>query len=445
MSKPITPTGPNGEDTGSLRPDPEDFEAIESAVMETARGRWFLAEFARRTRAGDTIKILDAISSLEGRISLSRDQARLDAFGAALSEMRAVIDETKVEISTDLNGVIATDDQPNAHGQGNLEAASTALDNIVKTTEQATSQILESAEKIQEMAWTLREDGANEEICAVLDQHATGIYTACSFQDLTGQRTEKVIHTLRFLDARLHALIDLWQAPADGNTVDMPAPAPPVSPEPEAALPFASEDALDRAFNGDEDLPEEDFAEAEILQATGTDGPVIAAPAMAEPADTDDQTAPTMELTQATPDIALPDMTPPDMGVFEAIPTFAPAEPDAFADGTPGVDTFVPEPSNGETHDLEMEDAAPEDPTPDIDVTTDKVETAKTAWPDTVADSHAIMAFEEKVAAMRALNDEPIYAPALIPDAPAYKPRPSQLTAEELDAMTRARQVAFFS
>ena len=27
---------------------PEDYERIEAAVMETARGRWFLLEFARR-------------------------------------------------------------------------------------------------------------------------------------------------------------------------------------------------------------------------------------------------------------------------------------------------------------------------------------------------------------------------------------------------------------
>ncbi|QLP97603.1 MAG: hypothetical protein HZY79_09655 [Rhodoblastus sp.] len=35
---------------------PDDYDRIEEAVMETARGRWFLAEFARRVRAGDTQK-----------------------------------------------------------------------------------------------------------------------------------------------------------------------------------------------------------------------------------------------------------------------------------------------------------------------------------------------------------------------------------------------------
>jgi hypothetical protein len=42
-----------------------DFEVIEAAVMETARGRWFLAEYARRCRAQDTDRILSAIARLE--------------------------------------------------------------------------------------------------------------------------------------------------------------------------------------------------------------------------------------------------------------------------------------------------------------------------------------------------------------------------------------------
>lgn len=51
------------------RPEPllsdEDYGAIEAAVMETARGRWFLAEFARRNRNADTDAVLSAIRRLE--------------------------------------------------------------------------------------------------------------------------------------------------------------------------------------------------------------------------------------------------------------------------------------------------------------------------------------------------------------------------------------------
>jgi hypothetical protein len=42
-----------------------DYAAIEAAVMETVRGRWFLAEFARRGRVDEMRQMLDAIGKLE--------------------------------------------------------------------------------------------------------------------------------------------------------------------------------------------------------------------------------------------------------------------------------------------------------------------------------------------------------------------------------------------
>ena len=43
-----------------------DYDAIEGAVMETARGRWFLAEYARRNRHADTTMLLKALDRIEG-------------------------------------------------------------------------------------------------------------------------------------------------------------------------------------------------------------------------------------------------------------------------------------------------------------------------------------------------------------------------------------------
>ena len=62
----------------------DEFEIIEAAVMETARGRWFLAEFARRTRAAETAALLQAIDRLEnalkaGEQSLTRMKQAADA------------------------------------------------------------------------------------------------------------------------------------------------------------------------------------------------------------------------------------------------------------------------------------------------------------------------------------------------------------------------------
>jgi hypothetical protein len=47
-------------------------------------------------------------------------------------------------------------------------------------------------------------------LCDMLDMRATDIYTACSFQDITGQRSEKVVKALRFIEQRINAMIEIW-------------------------------------------------------------------------------------------------------------------------------------------------------------------------------------------------------------------------------------------
>ena len=52
--------------------DERDFDAIEAAVRETERGRWFLTEFARRNRLGETRLLLEAIQKTPAEAGVSR-------------------------------------------------------------------------------------------------------------------------------------------------------------------------------------------------------------------------------------------------------------------------------------------------------------------------------------------------------------------------------------
>jgi hypothetical protein len=178
-----------------------DYEAIELAVMETERGRWFLREYARRNRNADTDVLLEAIRRLEQAVAGERVAQDVERLRNHLREMSTAITRTKSEIAT-----IHAVEQEHSH----LFAASEALDAITRTTEQATSDILAAAEHIQESAWTLREDGADPQLCDDLDRRATEIYTACSFQDLTAQRIAKIIQTLRYLEGRINTMIAIW-------------------------------------------------------------------------------------------------------------------------------------------------------------------------------------------------------------------------------------------
>ena len=52
---------------------PEDFEAIREAVMETARGRWFLDQFATRLRAAETAQLTAGLHRLEKAVSANHE------------------------------------------------------------------------------------------------------------------------------------------------------------------------------------------------------------------------------------------------------------------------------------------------------------------------------------------------------------------------------------
>jgi chemotaxis protein CheZ len=210
-----------------------DYELIEAAVMETGRGRWFLAEYARRNRHSDTMMLLGAIGRLEAAIRGERTAQSLDRVRFDLFEMAKAIARTKAEIAAI---------KPDPENAGKFGEVTAELDSIVQTTEAATSDILAAAEQIQEIAWILREQGIEPEVCDLINAKATDIYIACTFQDLTGQRTGKVIQVLRYLEGRINAMIDIWGG--DGEQAGGNAATPETA---SAALMRPQELGLDQA------------------------------------------------------------------------------------------------------------------------------------------------------------------------------------------------------
>lgn len=174
-----------------------DYDAIEAALLQSPRGRWFLAEYARRNRSADTQMLLDALTKLE--LDLLRPERQREASNvlADLIEMSEAIARTRREIAA-------------IKPPSQIIAITEELDSIVEAAEKATSDILEAAEEIQEVAWTLREAGSDSAACDTLDRRATDIYTACSFQDITGQRTAKAVKVLHFIERRINAMIEIW-------------------------------------------------------------------------------------------------------------------------------------------------------------------------------------------------------------------------------------------
>src|SRR5688572_4249689 len=80
---------------GSFESQNFDFEAIEAAVRETERGRWFLAEYDRRGRSSELRSVLDAIAKFEGLIKPAPEEAPVPQLRQSLSH---AICKTKADI-----------------------------------------------------------------------------------------------------------------------------------------------------------------------------------------------------------------------------------------------------------------------------------------------------------------------------------------------------------
>jgi hypothetical protein len=134
-------------------------------------------------------------------------------------EMAKAIARTKREIA-------GTDSETEDAATSDTADASD-VESVVSATEQATSGILAAAEQIQEVAWTMREQGTDTRLCDQLDARASDIYQACSMQNFRGQRTQKVMQGIRELEGRINAMIDVWDLePATSQRIALPTPLP---------------------------------------------------------------------------------------------------------------------------------------------------------------------------------------------------------------------------
>lgn len=198
-------------DARSLSPlSAADYDAISAAVMETARGRWFLSEYARRNRQTDTETVLSAIARLE----------RLCTVPVALPDLGPEFSETARTIAE------LRDDLDRGGASARLSAR----------IQETTASIIDAAESIQEIAWALREAGAEPELCDRLDRRATEIYGATTVIEAGANQIEKVADTVAMLDASLRAAADVAVAAEEPLPAMTAAPAHPTVIDPATDL-----------------------------------------------------------------------------------------------------------------------------------------------------------------------------------------------------------------
>ena len=134
-----------------------------------------------------------------------------------VEELGRTIADAKLEIAA-----LKVDDINGCH----IPFATDELDAIVAHTATATNAILESCEMLDMLAATLNGEAAEK-----LQDAATRIYEACSFQDITGQRITKVVGALKTIEDKVARIV----ATFGHKTAGLPSP-PPIALTPEEEL-----------------------------------------------------------------------------------------------------------------------------------------------------------------------------------------------------------------
>ncbi len=137
-----------------------------------------------------------------------------------IAQMVRMIGRAKLEIASIKHPMAEEDDR--------MKLAAGELDAIVVATEASTQDILAASEQMETLV--RRTTGLypnDEEVAALGDQMANEIiqiFEACNFQDITGQRINKVIKTIRFIEEKILAMINIWGAEA---FMDLPVASDP--------------------------------------------------------------------------------------------------------------------------------------------------------------------------------------------------------------------------
>lgn len=158
---------------------------------------------AIREEDGPTVEI-DAVAdlveklmtSIEGDISAPEIQIQ-----SQILELVEFIKKARSEIASL---------QPQEISEQHIPAAADELSAIVEATEEATNTFLDAAETLSEIGADIGGE-KEEQITDII----TKIYEASNFQDITGQRINKVVSTLQHIETVINRMAESMGKPVD--------------------------------------------------------------------------------------------------------------------------------------------------------------------------------------------------------------------------------------
>ncbi len=166
----------------------QEYAAIEAALIETARGRWFLAEHSRRSRRLETVQ-------LEGA---------LDLLKSSLRDPPALLGRLKSELDT-INGMLqATRTELVAREKAAPKASAVAGESAPSPV----AGLLKAAEDLHEMVWTLQAKDIDPELCEQIGRQTASIFALSARQAQESQRVMKLAAALDAVAGRVAGALE---------------------------------------------------------------------------------------------------------------------------------------------------------------------------------------------------------------------------------------------
>jgi hypothetical protein len=173
-----------------------EYESIERAVMESARGRWFLQEFAKRNRSADTLTLLEAIGRLQAALGGSSPaSASLAGEIASLAETIKVTRSSMAKIRNDM-----------LPGGGAINDDKAIYDKLADHAKTTAHEIMAGTQRLEKLAGELKAANANDEQTANLETSAHAFQTLAWRQDILSQRIAGAMGLLSHVDDRINAM-----------------------------------------------------------------------------------------------------------------------------------------------------------------------------------------------------------------------------------------------
>jgi chemotaxis protein CheZ len=212
-----------------------------------------MASGANRHAVNDTAEAQGAREAAGAHLLLETYRAQIEQCEKLKVELDLIhdaINRTKREIAT-LHG--------KSFDGGEMAKVNGELGAVVGGTEQATQQILEATEAIDQAASALSKNTSADQqklLSEEIQERVISIFEACNFQDLTGQRISKVMTTMKFIESHINVMMEIW-----GGVDAIKAHAAPIAdaregdakllngPKSEGDVGHASQDDIDALFD----------------------------------------------------------------------------------------------------------------------------------------------------------------------------------------------------